>query len=130
MTHDELVRFAASKVGVEVEAVKTKRYFDPTYPDGSTIATASFLFEEIISHYAIKGTRKRFDLTSPELMLKGMGVLPDYISWDIDGDKSEQYVNLVDLRKGDTNAARFWKTPKEIPLLFWQCWAELEGGQG
>ena len=127
MTHDELVRFAASKVGVEVEAVKTKRYFDPTYPDGSTIATASFLFEEIISHYAIKGTRKRFDLTSPELFLKGMEVCQYYVVIIKD-----EPVHGYSVRIGNRERVvqRAYTNISEIPETFWVCYAELEGGQG
>ena len=118
MTHDALVRFAAGKLKIPLREWNGRQVYS------NTIARESgwIVLDD--------GNYTTFDITSPELFLKGLEVLPDYISWDIDGDKSEQYVNLVDLRKGDTNAARFWKTPKEIPLLFWQCWAELEGGQG
>ena len=116
----ELIKFAAGKLNVEVHVGAAYDEKKIWYEAPTAICAIN------IHHH--NGTP--FDLTSPELFLKGLEVLPDYISWDIDGDKSEQYVNLVDLRKGDTNAARFWKTPKEIPLLFWQCYYELEGGKG
>ena len=107
MTHNALVRFVAGKVGGTVV--------------GDAISLGGLdACGQLLLH----------DLTSPELFLKGLEVLPDYISWDIDGDKSEQYVNLVDLRKGDTNVGRFWKTPEEIPLKFWEAYFELEEGAG
>ncbi|MDR4483876.1 MAG: hypothetical protein R3B95_11795 [Nitrospirales bacterium] len=101
MTHDELVRFAAGKVG-------TRHNFD-------LVQLSLDKWEWV-------------PLSSPELLLKGMRTLgeleliisgvPEGNGWTVEiiGECVGKEVRGV--------------ATEDIPLTFWQCWAELEGGQG
>lgn len=136
MTHDELMRFVAEKLNVDIEAIKEKRYFEPTYPPDSTIASSAFSYQEIVAHYVVKGTKDRFDLTSPELFLKGLEVFKDEnlikkaITCEIDiSGLLMMYQWFDDAEADDWIIKRQFTEVKDIPLLFWECWAELEGEQ-
>ena len=88
---------------------------------------ANTLGVELLDTYFVSG----FDLTSSELMLKGMEVCPyEVIVFKnrITADTPSHIQLLDDAR--DKMAIKRFKATHEIPLLFWQCWAELEGGQG
>lgn len=132
MTYDELVRFAAEKLNVEIEAVKERRYFEPTYPPDSTIASSAFSYQEIMTHYVVKGTKDRFDLTSPELFLKGLEVCPYEVTINKDRVRNgmSSLPNTIELWSPGMGAEKSVRQIADIPLTFWQCWAELEGGQG
>lgn len=99
MTNDELVKFAVGKVGVELNG-------------------SCFLENEITGMY------KPFDLSSPDLMLKGMVVLLSEQDVCIKIDREE-----VDIYNYVTEAYALRKRNgiDDISTLFWQCWAELEG---
>lgn len=108
MTHDELIRFAAGKVRGRIDEHGYIRFpirGDETYLDFT-----------------------RYDLTSPDLMLKGMGVCPHRVAIKTSPDANERYVSIIP-NEGKF-AMKWYDKAEEIPVEFWQCWAELEGGQG
>ena len=111
MTHDELVRFAAEKVGAE-----TRRLED----DRLTV------FRVEISE--VDGEQVDIDidedLTSPELLLKGLEVL---IREGVEFLIEPGYVHVA---IPDNTVSAPVKEIADLPLKFWTAWAELEGGQG
>ena len=111
MSNDELVKFAAEKVGGEAIEV---------------IVVNKPVTEWRVRLSAVVGF-SQFDLTSPDLFFKGLAAMPEHLSWDIDGDGLEQYVLICDLAKCDPNYVKRWDKPSEIPQKFWECWAEAEG---
>ena len=98
MTHDELVRFAANTLGVE-----------------------------LLDTYFVSG----FDLTSPELFLKGLVECPFevIVFKNRVTDDTPSHIQILDDAR-DKMAIKRFNEAHEIALLFWQCWAELEGGKG
>lgn len=101
MTHDELARFAAGKLGITLE-----------WRDGITL----------VYHLGL------FSLTSPELFLKGLGVCPHKVLISVGSDPHERYLAILP-PKGDF-AMRWYDKPREIPELFWWSLAEIKGGKG
>lgn len=100
MTHDELVKFAAGKVGGKVEI---------TY--SGLVVMVDYVM------YAI---------TSPDLMLKGMGVCGYDVAISIG---QADYEKAVCFMEGSRHEVwKFYRKPSDIPETFWTAWAELEGG--
>ena len=120
MTHDERVRFAAGKLNVRVVPVFKEHYFPRIYASDDTACSSDpWVRNKMIEGYVVEGTDERFDLTSPELFLKGLDVYakdgaPFLLSW-------------WGVKLGTQNMT--FEKIEDIPLMFWQCWAELEGGQ-
>ena len=120
MTHDELVRFAAGKV--DITAIKNDGWGGGWLrkEGGQTDWSRIFGTEGSALAYGI-------DLTSPELFLKGLEAF--------EKSGGDWVINKNGMLLGLGNDDRyipvtgFYKI-SDIPPTFWQCWAELEGGQG
>lgn len=94
MTIDQLVQFAAEKVGVQLS-------FDPD-DEG----------------WYFYGTSKLFDLSSPDLLLKGLAV---YYK-----EGAPFQISPWGVKLGFQNMT--FDTIERIPEKFWECWYELEKG--
>lgn len=101
MTHDDLVRFAAGKLGGKVE-----------------ITYSGLVVMVDYTMYAI---------TSPELMLKGMGVFMRCGAASV-----KIYPLQIDVFDYNTNksATRTLESVADVCEAFWECYVEVEGGQG
>lgn len=93
MTHDDLLLFAAKKLGISLE-----------WRDGTTPVYSMGLFT----------------LTSPDLFLKGLAVAYRELSTVI-------YTDDILMQKGEREVIKPFMQVEDIPLTFWQCWAEVEG---
>lgn len=117
MTHDELVKFAAEKVGGEV--------CNPTGDELCVKTLFATLDPTMCSGWHIH------DLTSPDLFFKGLGVFHEQHKeegkWHIlvQRDGSLEYNLYVSETRFYT--VRNIKDVSEIPQKFWECWAEAEG---
>lgn len=128
--YEALVKFAAEKMGVEAVAIKEKRYFEPTYPPDSTMASSALSYQEVVTGYVVKGTGQPFDLTSPDLFFKGLAVIPPHLLWYLNGDSYHRSIAICNDGQGDMRGKVgkvWWDKPADIPLAFWQAWAEAEG---
>lgn len=105
MTYDELVRFAAGKLAVEIA------YAD----DGMGWQYMSEDHEGWWDFY----------LTSPDLFLKGLAACPHYKELVIYTPQIEGDDTMIKMYVG--KSLKMCKKPSEIPFTFWQCWAEVEG---
>lgn len=119
MTHNELVKFAAGKVNV---LVAQKKIYERTEGDEDVYKEEWF---EVDEHGEIEDY---FDLTSPDLLIKGLEALQqENGTWLI-------YPHAIEMWLNGFPTVRYFSLPvravSDVPLLFWQCWAELEGGQG
>lgn len=122
MTHDELVQFAAEKVG---EAIIIRSVCVQTIGDED-------IFESLWFYQEPDGfCDEPFDLTSPDLFFKGLAVFHEQHreegKWHIlvQRDGSLEY-NLY------ISETQFYtvcniKDAAEIPMKFWESWAEVEG---
>lgn len=110
MTHDELVRFAAEKVGITLKEWNG-RLLKPNESKSWIVVDG--------------GQYEIFDLTSPDLFLKGLWVCP----YEVNVFKASEVSKLPD-------SIEIWDSMYDkqairdldnLPLKFWQCWAEVEG---
>lgn len=97
MDHDALVQFAAEKVGVEI-----------AYADDGL--GWQYMSAEHDGWW-------NFDLTSPDLFLKGLGV---YYK-----EGAPFQISPWGVKLGFQNMT--FDAIERIPEMFWQCWAEVEG---
>lgn len=133
MTHDELVRFAAGKVQVKVVPVFKEHYFPQIYdPDDTACSSDPYVKSRMIEGYVVEGTNERFDLTSPDLFLKGLEVCPYEVTINKDRVRNgvSNLPNTIELWSPGMGAEKSVRQIADIPPTFWQGWAELEGGQG
>ena len=113
----ELIKFAAGKLNVEVHVGAAYDEKKIWYEAPTAICAIN------IHHH--NGTP--FDLTSPELFLKGLGVL-GALELIISGAPiSDGWV--IEIVKESVGVEYRGIATQNIPLTFWQCWAELEGGK-
>ena len=112
MTHDELVRFAAGKVGNETKRLEDGRLmvFNVEISEMDDESVAVDTYE---------------DLTSADLFIEGLGVCPHRVAIKTSPDANERYVSIIP-KKGKF-ALKWYDRVEEIPLKFWEGWYELEG---
>lgn len=118
MTHDELVQFAAEKMGVSAfknsgAAGGWVRKWDNETDWDRCFATELLAIESLV------------DITSPDLFFKGLAVCPHHVSIKAGPDIHSRYVFV--LKESGKHWMKFYDKPSEIPQKFWECWAEVEG---
>lgn len=109
MTHDELIRFAAEKVGIKLREWNG-RLLKPS-EGKSWIEVAGGQYEIC-------------NLTSPDLFLKGLAVCP----YEVNIFKARQgvtYPDSIEIWDAETDKTAT-RNIENLPLKFWECWAEVE----
>lgn len=105
MTYEALVRFAVGKLGGVVD----NGYLH--VPSCDSNCGRSYLLAEN-------------PLTSPDLFFRGLEVAQNEVTVVI-------YTDDIHIKKSESvEVFKPFDSVRDIPLTFWQCWAELEGGQG
>lgn len=141
--HEALVRFAAEKVGWVLRGSndytkplhKNSKDFPGTWvedwdnkgphprwegPDGELVYLCG----------CDKSTHGMPDVYSPDLFFKGLAVIPPHLLWYLNGDSYHRSIAICNDGQGDMRGKVgkvWWEKPADIPLSFWQAWAEAEG---